>query len=187
MVLSDVVGLFGQNYAGEKRMPTDLILIVGNVIGISVFFGGIAVLVWLDQRGKTRRRELEHLERMRALELGRPLEDAEVARYKALGAIGVAVPIASLSAALVGTAFAFGFKEPEYRYKALVVIWLICGITGLISFPAVMKRLQKQKHPEASSTSELDARPLSLPGPEQATAGHWKAEASEQFRPGDRT
>ncbi len=148
-----------------------------------VFFGGIAVLVWLDQRGKTQRRHLEHTERMRALELGRPLEDAEVARYKALGAIGVAVPIASMSAAMVGTSFVFVFQEAEYRYKALMVVWLVCGVLGLISFPAVIKRLQQ---PKASSHGDQDTKPPIPPGIEQATSVQWKAESSAQFRPGDR-
>ena len=112
---------------------------------------------------------------MRALELGRPLEDAEVARYKALGAIGVAVPIASMSAAMIGTSFVFMFQEAEYRYKALVVIWLVCGVMGLISFPAVIKRLK-----------EPNAKPLIPPDPEQPAAVEWKAQSSDQFRPGDR-
>ena len=47
-----------------------VLMIVANVAGVAVLFGGIALLVWLDQRGKTRRRELEHVEWMRAIELG---------------------------------------------------------------------------------------------------------------------
>ena len=43
-------------------------------------FGGIALLMLIDGRGKARDRELTHAERLRALELGQPLPDAEVAR-----------------------------------------------------------------------------------------------------------
>lgn len=118
-------------------------IITANVLGAATFFGGIALCVRFDQQGKTRRRELEHAERMRAIELGRPPTDAAVARYQALGAIGVAVPIASLSAAAIGSCFALLFKEPEWRFGALAVIWLVCGAVCLAVLPVVAARLRE--------------------------------------------
>jgi hypothetical protein len=119
------------------------VVVTANVLGIAVLFGGIALCVRFDQQGKTRRRELEHTERMRAIELGRPLDVASVARYQALGAVGVAVPIASLSAAVIGSCFAMLFKEPEWRFGALAVVWLVCGAVCLVVLPVVSTRLRE--------------------------------------------
>jgi len=118
-------------------------VIVANVLGVAVFFGGIALCVRFDQQGKTRRRELEHAERMRAIELGRPLDDAAVARYQALGAVGVVVPIVGLSAAAIGSCFALLFKEPEWRFGSLAVIWVVCGAVCLAVVPVVAAKLRE--------------------------------------------
>lgn len=119
-------------------------LVVANVLGGTVFFGGIALCVRFDQQGKTRRRELEHAERMRAIELGRPLDDAETARMKALGAVGVATPIASLSAAVVGSLFVYGIEESAWRFAALAVVWGVCGLVAVAAVPAVVARLKRR-------------------------------------------
>ena len=132
-------------------------IITANVLGVATFFGGIALCVRYDQQGKTRRRELEHAERMRAIELGRPPTDAAVARYQALGAVGVAVPIAGLSAAAIGSCFALLFKEPEWRFGALAVIWLVCGAVCCSVLPVVVTRLREpppgQPRPDAETPS----------------------------------
>ena len=93
-------------------------------------FGGIALCVWLDQRGKTKRRELEHVERLRALELGRPLEDAETARADALGSIGVSLGVTCFAAAAVATCFVLYLLESDLRVHLLLAIWVICGLVG---------------------------------------------------------
>jgi hypothetical protein len=108
--------------------------ILANGIMAIFFWGGIALCVRFDQQGKTRRRELEHIERIRAIELGRPLDDTVIARYRALGAVGVAVPIASLSAAAIGSCFALLLHEPEWRFGLLAVVWVVCGAVCLTSF-----------------------------------------------------
>ncbi len=118
-----------------------VLMIVANVAAVAVLFGGIALLVWLDQRGKTRRRELEHVERMRAIELGRPLEDAAVARTKALGAIGVAVPVVSISGAVVGSCVALAMSEPLWRFGAFFVTWVSCGTVCASILPLLVRRL----------------------------------------------
>lgn len=133
-------------------------IVAANVLGVAAFFGSIALCVRFDQQGKTRRRELEHAERMRAIELGRPLDDAAVARYQALGAVGVAVPIASLSAGAIGSWVALLFKEPEWRFGALVIIWMVCGAVCLVVVPVVAARL-RQPHPRLALDSEPGAAP----------------------------
>lgn len=118
----------------------------------AVMFGGIAFCVWFDQRGRTRRRELEHVERMRAIELGRPLEDDSIARYQALGAIGVVVPIASLSAATVGSGFALMLEDPLWRFLSLTIIWIVCGGVCALALPFLIAKFQeKPKRNPASS------------------------------------
>ncbi len=93
-------------------------------------FGGIALCVWLDQRGKTRRRELEHVERLRALELGRPFEDAETARADALGSIGVSLGVTCFVTAALATCVVLYLLDSELRVAVLLAIWLICGLVG---------------------------------------------------------
>jgi hypothetical protein len=92
-------------------------------------FAAIVVWAWLDQRGRVRRRELEHAERLRALELGRPLEDAETARAEALGAIGVAVGVSSFAAAALATCFIL-YLELELRFLILLIVWPVCALAG---------------------------------------------------------
>ena len=130
-----------------------IVQLLGNVLGATVFFGCIALCVRFDQQRKTRRRELEHSERMRAIELGRPLDHAGVARYQALGAVGVAVPIASLSAAAIGSCFALLFKEPEWRFGAVAVIWVVCGAVCLAILPVVAARLRESPHRPAADAA----------------------------------
>ena len=119
-------------------------MVLANVLGISALFGGIGLCVWLDQRGKTRRRELEHAERMRAIELGRPLDDAAVARLNALGAIGVAVPISALSAAAIGSSFALLVQYSRLRFAIIAVIWVVCGAVCLAVLPEIARRLREK-------------------------------------------
>ena len=135
-------------------------LIAANVLGVATLFAGIALCVRFDQQGKTRRRTLEHAERMRAIESGRPPDDASVARYQALGAVGVAVPVASLSAAVIGGGLALYFREPEWRFAALAVIWLVSGGVCLTVLPRVVSQLQERptgpSRPNAGSTIPTD-------------------------------
>ena len=126
----------------EAEIMEHAAVVLANAVGVVGFFGSIAVCVWLDQRGKTRRRELEHDERMKAIELGRPLDDATVARTQALGAVGVAVPIATMSAACIGSLFAFMFDESVWRFTTLAVVWAVCGIICLTVLPIVLAKLR---------------------------------------------
>lgn len=117
------------------------LIVAANALGCGVLFAGIALCVYFDQRGKTRRRELEHLERMRVIELGRPLEDAAVTRNKALGAIGVAVPIVSISGAVVGSCIALAIEMP-WRIAAFVVNWIVCGAVCVAVLPLLVRHMR---------------------------------------------
>ena len=132
-----------------------LVILASNILGAAIFIGGITLWVRFDQQGKTRRRELEHAERMRALELGRPLDDAAVARHKALGAIGVAVPITSLSAALVVSMFVLAMRELDERVLILAGVWGVCGTICLTTIPVVLALLRGRPNPQPAPAPEV--------------------------------
>jgi hypothetical protein len=141
-------------------------MILGNIVGLSVMFGGISLCVRHDQAGKTRRRELEHTERMRAIELGLPLEDADVARYQALGAIGVAVPIVSMISAALASCFVLAIKDPLWQFGSMAVIWLTVGTVCLFAVPAIISGLLNDRTDRKPTNMTLQStRPL--PGTEE--------------------
>jgi hypothetical protein len=101
------------------------------VLGFIAVIGGLAiapVAIVLTQRHERRKRELEHIERMRALELGRILPQDEPwwspARIALL--IGAGVPsVAYLSVGLASTSV--GYHEGMWIAAAIV------GMSGVIS------------------------------------------------------
>jgi len=135
------------------------LMIAGQILGIVAFFGMIAVFVWLDQRGKTQRRQLEHAERMRALDRGVPLQDAETARWNALGAIGVAVPVSAFSAAALATGLLM--IKPEIAFVALVVLWPVAGVVSLVSTLVVLAYFRDRPRP--TPPQPFDERPAARP------------------------
>src|SRR5262245_5907571 len=93
----------------------DLISVgIATGLGLLGLFAGIALLVWVNARAEARKRQLEHEERMKALEHGQHLPDAEVARAEtdkyratAAGVIGTFVPLTMAGAAVYGTMLVF--------------------------------------------------------------------------------
>ena len=118
-------------------------LVIFQLLAPVAIFGWIALMVFIDQRGRTKRRELEKIERMRALELGQLPDDAAVARAHAAGAIGVVSVLGSLVAALIATPLLLYFPpRGEPQWVLAIVVWSItgtialvgtCGIFGLIA------------------------------------------------------
>jgi hypothetical protein len=100
----------------------------GMVLGFIAVIGGLSiapVAIALSQRNERRKRELEHIERMKALEFGRTLPQDEPwwspPRLAVL--IGGVVPLGVfLSVGL--TTSAVGFHEP---------MWIAAGIVGMTS------------------------------------------------------
>lgn len=116
---------------------------LGGTLSGLVFFGGIGFLVWLDYRGKAKQRAIEHIERMKSLEVGLPLPDAEVAnaeadrsRSRAAGTIGFAVPFVMSGAALAATLIMINYSyEPvieRLMLPLLCTIWGVCGLVSLV-------------------------------------------------------
>jgi hypothetical protein len=109
------------------------------------FCGGAAViflpLAWLVFRHEALKREMSHAERMRSLEVGIPLPDAQVARFGALRWIGVGVPLAALFAAVAATWFLVPLRESGLFLGMLGSVWVTCGVVCLVALPATLARL----------------------------------------------
>ncbi len=101
---------------------------------ISLGLGGLLALPFcLHFRGERRKRELEHIERMRAIEVGRSYPGEIRNRLLALprsaipyviaASIGALVPIAVFGCALISTLL-LGFQKD---------IWIAAGVVGLAS------------------------------------------------------
>src|SRR5215472_1523088 len=91
-------------------------------LGLFALFAGIALLVWVSNKGESEKRKLNHeaelqqrqlahAERLKALEAGFPLPDADLAlastdriRAGVAGAIGIVVPVVTVGGAVAGTA-----------------------------------------------------------------------------------
>ena len=109
-------------------------------LALLALFGGIALLMLIDGRSKAKERELVHAERMRALELGQPLPDAEVARARsdasrawARGLSAAAASLGLAGAAVGATALLVGRDEPRTLLPLLSVIWGVCGLVALVA------------------------------------------------------
>src|SRR5690242_4014069 len=106
-----------------RRWVMEAVLgVLGGVVALGALFGGIALIVWvastaelkkkrLDQEREAREREFQHAERMKAVEAGYPLPDADLAfartervRAGVAAAVGIAVPVVALGGAVAGTA-----------------------------------------------------------------------------------
>jgi hypothetical protein len=124
---------------------------LGVVCGFGLLFAGVAVV--LDFRKKTRDRELTHAERIKALESGHPLPDAELAWAKVEGArtavralVGVFVPLFMVAGAAGGTALvliegkppAEAMLNPFFASGHTPILCTIWGVAGLVSLLAVI-------------------------------------------------
>jgi hypothetical protein len=112
-----------------------------SALGVLAFFGGIALIVLVSGKGEVQKRQLEHAERMKALELGRPLPDADIAwagadrgRAVAAGFIGTLVPLVLIGSALGGTAIVFTYTvDSTWRVVLAAIIWGVCGLVSLVT------------------------------------------------------
>lgn len=151
------VSFANQNVTNQGAIEEQLVDVIGILIS-SLIWGvivtGIVFCVRADQAGKTRRRELEHAERMAMIDKGLVPDDREVARLNAIGAIGVAVPISSFVSGAIATMGTLAFEDPTYQLVANVVIWSVVGLVCLITIYSIRRRL--------TETPELEQKtPLS--------------------------
>lgn len=126
----------------------------GGAAALLALFGGIALLMLIDGRGKAKERELAHAERMRALERGQPLPDAEVARATSdasrAWARGLSAAVASLGmagAAVGATALLVERDEPRTLLPLLCVIWGVCGLVALVAVSVGLASSRRREGP----------------------------------------
>jgi hypothetical protein len=126
-------------------MDTAFIGGILSVLGIVAFFGSIGLLMWIDQRGKATQQRQQHEQRLRALELGRELPDAAVARAEASSSrawaaamVGFFVPLLTLGAGVGTTALVLSFAAETIHLPVLCVVW---GVAGLVCIVAVTTSL----------------------------------------------
>ncbi len=141
-------------------------------LGSIVFFGGIALITWIDQRGKTRRREIEHTERMKSIELGHNLPDAEVARAQAERArartavlTATLVPLFMALAAVGGTVVTLLWIEASgILIPVLCTLWGVCGVVCIVTVSVTMGTIERTpKHDETAEqhSENTDPEPVS--------------------------
>jgi hypothetical protein len=135
-------------------------------IGAIAFFGGIALVMWIDQKGKAREKELAHIERMKALELGLPLPDADIARAnaeatraRAAGLTAILVPLGMAGAAVGATPLVFHSTTANVHLPLLCVIWGVCGLVGLVGVSVAFETPRKREKSASKQTPHTPATP----------------------------
>jgi len=127
---------------------------VGSIGSVAVF-SFLAFAVWIDYRKKKDERDAAHQQRMKALELGHPPLDAEIARAKAYasaavaaGVIGVLVPILLIALAVTGTIVAVLHYPSDVPIAIpLIVAWSIAASLALVAILASLNTLRRLPRP----------------------------------------
>lgn len=124
-------------------MDAQILWFMGGILIVAL--GVIVLGTWLQSKQKSRERELEHVERMKAIECGYPLSDENSARHKMLGAVGVIVPAASLAAAAWATYLILGREDFVAPRWLLAVVWGVSGLVALTVGQAAVAGLRPRK------------------------------------------
>lgn len=123
-----------------------------SAIGTVAFFAFVSFAVWIDYRKKKDERDAAHTERMKALELGHPPFDAEIARAKAYasaawaaGMIGLLVPVVVVLLTAIGTIVAILHDWGPWAQIGgpLIVAW---SIAFALSVVAIVLSLSAIRH-----------------------------------------
>jgi hypothetical protein len=122
---------------------------------MALLLGGLAVLIlvffgfWVRHHYKqaARKAEQQHHERMKLLDLGLPLPDADLARAQSeqsrvntAGAIGVLVPLFMAGAAVGVTALIVTRPDTPVNFQ-LPLLCTVWGVVGLVSLVTVILSL----------------------------------------------
>jgi len=106
---------------------TSGLMIIAMLAGGLALLGGLCILpIVLSFRSDRRKRELDHIERIKALEMGRPIPGEEwktrwAVPYQIAVSIGVGVPATAFGCAFLATMMT-GYHDG---------IWIAAGIAGL--------------------------------------------------------
>jgi len=130
-------------------------------MGTVAFFAFVSFAVWISYRKEKGQHDAAHLERMKALELGHPPLDAEIARAQAYASaawaawlIGLLVPIVLVSLAVAGTIVAILYHHPgESIGGALIVAWSIAGVMVLVTIVLSLNAIRRLPRPSGDAPS----------------------------------
>jgi len=172
--------------SNNRRLTVDAFSMVGVILvsgfALFMFCIGLALVGWVVGRVEMDKRkadaleqERRHQERLRALELGFPLPEAELARAQAdasrarwAGAVGFLVPLGLSGLALAATVIVLDHL-PGDTFSMMhlpPVLYAIWGISGLVSLMAVLMSataLRRGKQPSAEARvprPRAEERPL---------------------------
>jgi hypothetical protein len=133
---------------------------------------------------KERLRNLEHTERLRALELGHPLPDrGDVAKaqsvFRAAGAIAILVPLALVCAAggvsvwilhvTSSSEVSFFGVDSDLRTALFAIVWGVCGLVMLFTIAASLRVVRRARE-WLSPHQKLMAARLPIPADQPASS-----------------
>lgn len=152
---------------------------LAGALGIFAFFGGIALLMWIEGRNKRHERDRKHAERMKALEMGQPLPDLAIAQTHAAVARTVLlivacclVPPALAGAAIGATALVLHNAQHDIHLPVLCVIWGVVGLVSLVVVTSALGAIASHKAGDGEdNTAETDKSHRGT-GPSQITAAN---------------
>src|SRR5262245_2852426 len=119
--------------------------------------GGTAAVCFLGYlwyRHEAGKREQTHAERLRALESGQPLPDADIARALAVGFIATLVPVASCGAAVGATAMVFHTTNAWMHLPMGAVIGCISGAVSIVTVVISWTAMRRRPAEEAKAREE---------------------------------
>ena len=140
----------------------DMTLLALPAIGGLVLFALLAVAVVAGLAHERAKKQMEHQERMKALELGQMLPDAALARARADAARSRTAGVVAFLGLLVpaGTALAVTYmvsqSSQRFHSDLLGGIWLGCGIIALLSILGSLRVLRRGR----LETVEEEPRPV---------------------------
>jgi uncharacterized membrane protein YbhN (UPF0104 family) len=124
---------------------------ISGALGLLSLFGGIGLLMWIDHRSKIREKEHAHAERMKALEVGQPLPDADVARSGAdasrawaAALTAILVSLGMAGAAVGATALVFRMGDAHVHLPLVCVVWGVCGLVSLITVTGGLDAMRRR-------------------------------------------
>jgi hypothetical protein len=136
----------------------DTTISVGLAMGILAFgaAGGLALLLWVRRSGDAQRREHRHQQEMKALEVGMPSPQAQLAeaqnestRIAVAAGIGFFLPLILFVVAWIVTDSLLTRKQfrDDSLTSVVITVWGVAGVMGLgaLSFTAFFASLRRPK------------------------------------------
>lgn len=126
----------------------------------TVLFTTLAVLIgflyWLHDRARRRKMELEHAERIKAIEAGVSVPDEAAAKARqaqVVGAavIGLGVPVIGSLIAAALSLYIFAYQPTNLQIALFAILW---GVQGLVSLLCVILAIGSMMGDEEKSPAQ---------------------------------